>query len=62
MTVARLLGARHLAQACLSGTRPTPEVIAMGVQVNAVHALTALGSRHSIVAARVLVSSTRQLP
>jgi hypothetical protein len=41
--VARILGARHLTQALLSGLRPSPEVLAMGVWVDAVHALTALG-------------------
>ena len=39
--VARILGARHLTQALLSGLRPTPEVLAMGVWVDAVHAVTA---------------------
>ncbi len=42
-TVARILGARHLTQAALSGYRPSPEVLAMGVWVDTVHALTALG-------------------
>jgi hypothetical protein len=41
--VARILGARHLTQAVLSGYRPSPEVLAMGVWVDTVHALTALG-------------------
>lgn len=40
--VARILGARHLAQATLSGRRPSPEVLAMGAWVDAVHALTAV--------------------
>ncbi|AFM19932.1 hypothetical protein Mycch_5247 [Mycolicibacterium chubuense NBB4] len=40
-TVTRILGARHLTQAALSGLRPSPEVLAMGVWVDAVHALTA---------------------
>lgn len=39
--VARLLGARHLVQALLSGLRPDPDVLALGVWVDAVHALTA---------------------
>lgn len=43
MVIARVLGARQLAQATLSGIRPSPEVLAMGVWVDAVHALTALG-------------------
>jgi hypothetical protein len=41
--IARILGARQLTQAALSGLRPSPEVLAMGVWVDAVHALTALG-------------------
>ncbi len=41
--IGRILGARHLTQAVLSGVRPSPEVLAMGVWVDAVHALTALG-------------------
>ncbi|HZC72976.1 MAG TPA: hypothetical protein VE442_19925 [Jatrophihabitans sp.] len=43
IVVARALGARHLAQAALSGLRPRPEVLAVGVLVDAVHASTALG-------------------
>jgi hypothetical protein len=43
VVIARILGARQLAQALLSGIRPSPEVLAMGVWVDAVHALTALG-------------------
>ncbi len=43
LVVARILGARHLTQAALSGWRPSPEVLAMGVWVDTVHALTALG-------------------
>ncbi|KMO73256.1 hypothetical protein [Mycolicibacterium chubuense] len=39
--VTRVLGARHLVQAALSGLRPDPDVLAMGVWVDAVHALTA---------------------
>jgi hypothetical protein len=39
--VARILGARQLLQAALSGLRPSPEVLAMGVWVDVVHALTA---------------------
>ena len=41
VVVARILGARQLLQATLSGLRPSPEVLAMGVWVDAVHALTA---------------------
>ncbi|KDE98132.1 hypothetical protein Y900_004025 [Mycolicibacterium aromaticivorans JS19b1 = JCM 16368] len=43
VVVARILGARHLTQALLSGWRPSPEVLAMGVWVDAVHAMTAVG-------------------
>lgn len=43
VVIARILGARQLTQATLSGLRPSPEVLAMGVWVDAVHALTALG-------------------
>lgn len=43
VAVARVLGARHLAQAALSGVRPSPEVLALGVWVDAVHAASALG-------------------
>lgn len=43
LAVARILGARQLTQAVLSGWRPSPEVLAMGVWVDAVHAMTALG-------------------
>lgn len=39
--VTRVLGARQLTQAALSGLRPSPDVLAMGVWVDAVHALTA---------------------
>jgi hypothetical protein len=40
--VVRVLGARHLAQGLLSGPAPSPEVLAMGVWVDAAHATTAL--------------------
>ena len=43
IVVGRVLGARHLTQAVLSGARPSPEILAMGVWVDAVHALCALG-------------------
>lgn len=39
--VARILGARHVLQGLASGWRPSPEVLAMGVWVDTVHALTA---------------------
>lgn len=43
VAIGRILGARHLTQAVLSGVRPSPEVLAMGVWVDTVHAITALG-------------------
>jgi hypothetical protein len=43
IVVARILGARHLVQAVLSGVRPSPEVLAMGVWVDAAHAASAVG-------------------
>ncbi|OYN77478.1 hypothetical protein [Mycolicibacterium sphagni] len=43
VVVARILGARHLAQATLSGLRPSPEVLAAGTWVDGVHAVTAFG-------------------
>lgn len=43
VAVARVLGARQLAQAVLSGADPSPEVLAMGVWVDTVHAATAVG-------------------
>lgn len=43
LVVTRILGARHLAQATLSGANPTPEILAAGVWVDGVHSLTALG-------------------
>lgn len=43
LVVARILGARHLVQASLSGINPTPEILAAGVWVDTVHSLTALG-------------------
>ncbi len=41
--IGRVLGARHLTQAVLSGARPSPEVLAMGVWVDGAHALWGLG-------------------
>lgn len=38
--VGRVLGARQLAQAALSGLQPSPAVVAMGTWVDAVHALS----------------------
>lgn len=43
VVVARILGARHLVQAVLSGVAPSPEVLALGVWVDAVHAASAVG-------------------
>lgn len=43
IVVTRILGARHLAQATLSGINPSPEVIATGTWVDGVHSLTAFG-------------------
>lgn len=43
LVVARILGARQVVQASLSGANPTPEILAAGVWVDAVHSLTALG-------------------
>lgn len=42
VVVTRILGARQVVQASLSGTKPTPEILAAGVWVDAVHSLTAL--------------------
>jgi len=42
ITVARVLGARHVAQAALSGARPTPAILALGAWVDTAHAATAL--------------------
>jgi hypothetical protein len=41
--IARILGARHMAQASLSGLDPSPEILAGGVWVDSVHSLTAVG-------------------
>lgn len=43
LVVTRILGARHLTQALLSGVNPSPEVLAAGVWVDTVHSATALG-------------------
>jgi hypothetical protein len=43
VVIARILGSRHLAQASLSGLDPSPEILAGGVWVDSVHALTSLG-------------------
>ncbi len=42
LLIARVLGARHVTQAALSGVRPSPEVLVIGVWVDAAHAFTAL--------------------
>lgn len=41
--VMRVLGVRQVGQAVLSGVSPSPAVLALGVWVDSVHALTALG-------------------
>lgn len=43
LLIARVLGARQLTQAVLSGVDPTPEILAMGVWVDLTHATSALG-------------------
>jgi hypothetical protein len=43
LVITRILGARHLFQALLSGINPSPEVLAAGVWVDAVHSMTAFG-------------------
>ncbi len=43
VVVGRILGARHLAQAVGSGVRPSPEVLALGIWVDTVHAGSAVG-------------------
>jgi hypothetical protein len=43
IVVARILGGRQLVQAAFSGIRPSPEILAAGVWVDGVHALTAFG-------------------
>jgi hypothetical protein len=43
LAITRILGARQLVQASLSGVNPTPEILAAGVWVDAVHSLTAFG-------------------
>ncbi len=42
LVAARILGARHLTQAALSGVNPSPGALATGVWVDAAHAVTAL--------------------
>ena len=43
LVVARVLGARQVTQAVLSGVSPSPEVLATGVWVDTAHAATAVG-------------------
>ena len=43
LVVTRILGARHIFQASLSGINPSPEMLAAGVWVDAVHSATAFG-------------------
>lgn len=42
LAVARVLGARHVAQALASGLSPSPEVLAAGAWVDGAHAVTAV--------------------
>ena len=42
LLVARILGARHLTQAALSGVGPSSDVLALGVWVDCAHATTAV--------------------
>ncbi|WP_222432285.1 hypothetical protein [Leekyejoonella antrihumi] len=42
-TVARVLGARQVVQAGLSGIAPSPEILALGVWVDLAHAASAFG-------------------
>ena len=42
IAITRILGARQLAQAALSGNNPSPEVLAMGIWVDGAHAVTGL--------------------
>lgn len=42
-TVTRVLGARHLTQAAVSAPAPTASVLALGVEVDLVHALSMIG-------------------
>ena len=41
--VTRLVGARHLTQAVLAGARPSRNVLAVAIWVDAVHSITAVG-------------------
>jgi hypothetical protein len=43
LVVGRILGARQLIQASLSGINPSPEMLAAGAWVDAVHSMTAFG-------------------
>ncbi len=42
VVVTRILGARQISQAILSGVHPSPEVLAMGVWVDAAHGASAV--------------------
>jgi hypothetical protein len=63
-TVSRLLGARHLTQALASGRAPTTAVLALGAEVDLLHAVTsiALGiidrRRRRVALADAFVAST----
>ncbi len=43
VVIARILGARQLFQALMSGIGPSPEMLAAGVWVDTVHSITAFG-------------------
>lgn len=43
VVITRVLGARHLVQALLSGLKPGPAALAAGVLVDTVHSMTAFG-------------------
>jgi hypothetical protein len=43
LVITRILGARQLFQALLSGIGPSPEMLAAGVWVDTVHSMTAFG-------------------
>jgi hypothetical protein len=43
LVITRILGARQLFQALLSGIGPSPEMLAAGVWVDTVHSITAFG-------------------
>ncbi len=56
--VARVLGARHLTQAALSGINPSPEVLAMGVWVD----VARLHRGYSAIRAKPEVTTEHRAP